>query len=137
MKKKIYFAGSIRGGRDDASLYERIIDYIKQTDIVLTEHIGNLNLSPLEQGDDKDTLIYIQDTSWIRECDILIAECTFPSLGVGYELSFAENLNKPCHILFNKDKTKLSAMLNGNQNFNIYPYSSDEEIYQILDRILK
>lgn len=35
MNKKIYFAGSIRGGRVDASLYQRMIDYIRQTDTVL------------------------------------------------------------------------------------------------------
>lgn len=39
MNKKIYFAGSIRGGRVDAALYQRIIQYINKTDVVLTEHI--------------------------------------------------------------------------------------------------
>lgn len=33
MNKKIYFAGSIRGGRVDAVLYQRIIQYIKKTDV--------------------------------------------------------------------------------------------------------
>ena len=37
MKKKVYFAGSIRGGREDAAVYKRIIDYINATDTVLTE----------------------------------------------------------------------------------------------------
>ncbi len=45
MNKKIYFAGSIRGGRVDAVLYQRIIQYINQTDTVLTEHIGKMNMS--------------------------------------------------------------------------------------------
>ena len=45
MNKKIYFAGSIRGGREDAALYQRIIQYINRTDVVLTEHIGKSNLS--------------------------------------------------------------------------------------------
>ena len=36
MNNKVYFAASIRGGRVDADLYKRIIDYIKKTDIVLT-----------------------------------------------------------------------------------------------------
>lgn len=45
MNRKVYFAGSIRGGRVDAALYKRIIDYIKQTDTVLTEHIGKSNMS--------------------------------------------------------------------------------------------
>ncbi len=39
MNKKIYFAGSIRGGRVDAALYQRIIQYINRTDVVLTEYI--------------------------------------------------------------------------------------------------
>lgn len=39
MNKKIYFAGSIRGGSVDAALYQRIIQYINRTDVVLTEHI--------------------------------------------------------------------------------------------------
>jgi len=28
MEEKVYFAGSIRGGREDAAVYKRIIDYI-------------------------------------------------------------------------------------------------------------
>ena len=39
MDKRIYFAGSIRSGRVDANLYQRIIAYINKTDIVLTEQI--------------------------------------------------------------------------------------------------
>lgn len=45
MEKKVYFAGSIRGGREDAAVYKRIIDYINATDTVLTEHIGLGSLS--------------------------------------------------------------------------------------------
>ena len=93
---KVYFAGSIRGGRIDANLYERLIKYIQKTDIVLTEHVGNLNLS--EEGQTV-TDIYNQDTNWLRESDVLIAECTCPSLGVGYELAYAERFQIPCHIL--------------------------------------
>jgi len=44
MNKKVYFAGSIRGGRVDAGLYNRINTYIQKTDVVLTEHVGVLNL---------------------------------------------------------------------------------------------
>lgn len=84
---KVYFAGSIRGGRIDANSYERLIKYIQKTDIVLTEHVGNLNLSEERQT---VTDIYNQDTNWLRESDVLIAECTCPSLGVGYELAYAE-----------------------------------------------
>ena len=133
--KKIYFAGSIRGGRIDAELYGRLIRYMQKSCIVLTEHIGSPHLNLLEQGK-RDCDIYDQDTAWLRESDIVIAECTCPSLGVGYELAYAEKLGKPCHIFYDRSKTQLSAMLTGNPYFTIHPYTSEEEIYNTLDSIL-
>lgn len=133
---KIYFAGSIRGGRIDAALYQRLIAYMQRTDIVLTEHIGRPDLNLLEQGK-RDVEIYDQDTGWLRESDILIGECTCPSLGVGYELAYAEKIGKPCHIFYDRTKTQLSAMLTGNPYFHIHPYEKEEDIYPVLDRILR
>ncbi|MBR4387805.1 MAG: nucleoside 2-deoxyribosyltransferase [Prevotella sp.] len=136
MNKKVYFAGSIRGGRLDANLYKRIIEYIQLSDTVLTEHVGDLALSALERGPQGDRAIYEQDTAWLRQSDLLIAECSCPSLGVGYELAYAEHLNIPCHIFYNKTHCQLSAMLTGNTFFNIYPYEHEEEIFQMIDRII-
>lgn len=43
---KIYFAASISGGRNDQGLYRQLIDFMKaKGHQVLTEHIGNPNLS--------------------------------------------------------------------------------------------
>ena len=137
MSKKIYFAGSIRGGRVDADLYNRIITYIQRTDIVLTEHVGKNDLSLTEQGRDRDARIYNQDTAWLRESDLLIGECTCPSLGVGYELAYAEAHGILCHIFYDRTKTQLSAMLTGDPYFHIHPYESEDEIYPQLDTILR
>ena len=136
MNKNVYFAGSIRGGRVDATLYHRIISYIKKTDTVLTEHIGKSNMSLTAQTRAVDMHIYEQDTTWLRSSDLLIAECTCPSLGVGYELAYAEAHNIPVFIFYDKTKSNLSAMLNGNTYFTIIPYETEEEIYPVLDRIL-
>jgi hypothetical protein len=136
MNKKVYFAGSIRGGRVDAALYHRIIEYIQLTDTVLTEHVGSSTLNLIEQGRSRDALIYDRDTAWLRECDVVIAECTCPSLGVGYELAYAEHLGKPIHIFYNKSKTQLSAMLTGDPYFQIYPYEKEEVIFDTLKNIL-
>ena len=133
--KKIYFAGSIRGGRIDAELYSRLIKHMQKDNIVLTEHIGSPHLNLMEQGK-RDIDIYNEDTAWLRESDIVIAECTCPSLGVGYEMAYAEKLGKPCHIFYDKSKTQLSAMLTGNPYFSIHPYESESEIYNTLNSIL-
>ena len=46
-RKKVYFAGSIRGGRADADLYREMIEYIKETADVLTEHVGKKDVFAL------------------------------------------------------------------------------------------
>ena len=129
MNKKIYFAGSIRGGRDDAALYKRMIDYMKRTNVVLTEHIGKSNMSLKAKTKAVDTHIYERDTGWLRECDMVIAECTCPSLGVGYELGYAEAHGIPVFVF--------SAMLNGNAHFTIVPYETEEECFSRLEDILQ
>lgn len=123
---KIYFAGSIRGGRKDAELYRKIIAALKEKHQVLTEHVGDLSLSTVENKCDK--AIYEQNTAWLRECDVVVAECTQASLGVGYELAYAENHGKEVHVFYRPKETQLSAMLSGNDHFHIHRYSSEEEI---------
>ena len=135
--KKVYFAGSIRGGRADAELYKRIIQYIQRDHCVLTEHVGDLSLSKTEGLKDRDVAIYEQDTAWLRESDLVIAECTTPSLGVGYELAYAEAHGIPVHIFYNKSRANLSAMLTGDKYFQIHPYHNEEDIYPLLDSILQ
>lgn len=132
--KKIYFAAAIRGGRDDADLYREIIDYMKRDNIVLTEHIGLASLK--DSGEDlNDIEIYERDINWLKESDVVIAECSTPSLGVGYELAYAERINKEVHVLYKKEKG-ISAMITGDKYFKLYPYASKDDLFSILDSIL-
>ena len=135
--KKVYFAGSIRAGREDASLYQEIISHIQETDIVLTEHIGDLSKTPVIKDENYDKNIYIQDMAWLEECDIVIAECTRPSLGVGYEMAYAEKIGKEVHIFYRPNETSLSAMLSGNEYFHIHPYTTKKELLDEIDLLLQ
>ena len=134
--KKVYFAGSIRGGREYAELYKELISYIKsKNSIVLTEHIGDNNLLKQERIlNDKE--IYLRDINWLKECDLVIAECTKPSLGVGYELAFAENLKKEVNVLYKNKECNLSAMISGDEYFKIFRYETKEDAFYIIDKIL-
>lgn len=109
MKKKIYFAGSIRGGRNFADLYRKMIEHMQRTDIVLTEHIGHADINLMEKDRMSDAGIYNQDTAWLQESDMVVAECSNP---------------------------QLSAMLTGNPYFVIYPYQTEEELFSLMDKIL-
>ncbi|MBP5230180.1 MAG: nucleoside 2-deoxyribosyltransferase [Clostridia bacterium] len=135
MRTKVYFAGSIRGGRQDAGLYAELIGELKETCDVLTEHVGKADVRERESGM-TDGEIFERDAAWIRECDLLIAECTRPSLGVGYELAYAESLGKPCAVLFRPGETNLSAMIAGNPYFRVRTYREAGEAVRALREIL-
>lgn len=42
---KVYFCGSIRGGRDDVHVYRRIVHALQSYGTVLTEHVSSAELS--------------------------------------------------------------------------------------------
>ena len=128
MKLRIYFAGSILGGRNDVDLYHRLIEKIKETDVVLTEHIGNAHYSTESRTLADEQRIYDQDTAWLRECDAVVAECSQPSLGVGYEMAYAEALKKPVAI-FCRKSARLSAMLTGDPYFRICFYEDESALF--------
>lgn len=136
MKKKVYFSGSIRGGRADVNLYHEIISFIQKTDIVLTEQVGDIHHDVNEKELSEEEKIYLKDTAWLRECDLVIAECTVPSLGVGYELAYAEKYEKPVYIFYRPEEAHLSAMLKGNAYFHVIPCYSKAEMFAHLERIL-
>ena len=133
---KIYFAGSIRGGRADAALYARLIARIGERHRVLTEHIGAPDAFPTVEQDMTDTEIWAQDMAWLQECDAVIAECSTPSLGVGYELAMAQRLGKPVFLFFNEKRGCLSAMLTGDPYYRIFYYSDEAALLRQLDAVL-
>jgi len=123
---KIYFGGSIKGGRYKVEDYKKIVDYLKTIGTVLDEHVADPNLQSSGESI-TSTEIYNRDVSWINECDILIAEVTVPSLGVGYEIGYAESLNKRIICLYQNDES-ISAMIKGNNSITHISYDDVDEL---------
>ena len=118
----IYFAGSIRGGRKDRNLYLEIIQYLKDYGDVLTEHIGDENID--SEGEDvNDQYIHDRDMDWLMSSDVMVAEVTNPSLGVGYEIGRAVENDKKIICLFRTgERQKLSAMIGGSKKLICIEY---------------
>lgn len=134
--KKIYFAASIRGGREDGALYTEIIDFLKERATVLTEHIGQKDLFSSEKFL-TDEQIYQRDRAWLEQSDAVIAECSVTSLGVGYELGLAEALGKPVFVFYRKGSDKkLSAMIAGNKSFDVVVYDDADDLKEKLKKIV-
>ena len=133
---KIYFAGSIRGGRDEEENYLKIIHYLGKFGEVLTEHVGHKNIEK-DETEKTDNYIFERDVSWLKISDIMVADVTVPSLGVGYEIGFAETLGIPILCLYNpKNKKSLSAMISGNKNLVWKEYNSVEEAQLLIKEFI-
>lgn len=137
MIMKIYFAGSIRGGREDANLYLQIIEYLKNFGDVMTEHIGDPSLT--SKGDDgpSDRFIHDRDLEWLQSADVLVAEVTTVSMGVGYEIGRAVESGKPVLCLYRPEPGKnLSAMIAGCPDLKLLEYREPEEVKTAINKFL-
>jgi hypothetical protein len=131
---KIYFAGAIRGGREDATLYLEIVKLLRAYGEVLTEHVAAAELSALGESKD-DRWIHDRDLAWLKEANCLVAEVTTPSLGVGFEIAKATEWGKRVLCLFRPSAGRaLSALIAGSERVTVREYQTIAEVKEILDQ---
>ena len=135
---KIYFAGSIRAGRADQELYHALIQGLHRYGQVLTEHVGNSTLTQFGDDGSSDLGIFERDMGWLAEADLVVAEVSTPSLGVGYELGRAESLGKPALCLYREhEDRRLSAMVSGNPLLVVARYNNVAEALTHIDQFIR
>jgi 2'-deoxynucleoside 5'-phosphate N-hydrolase len=133
----IYFACSITGGREFESVYQAIVHALtEEGHEVPTAHLAGSGVTALEAVIDPQE-VYARDVAWIRACDVLIAEVSAPSHGVGYEIGFALGLGKPVLALFQEGR-KISKMISGNPDTNlaVEAYQTPEDAIRLVDAFL-
>lgn len=135
---KVFFAGSIRGGRQLISTYRHIMDLVKSCDhTIMSEHVVSRDLERKEAAMSEQE-IFEKDIDWIREADCVIAEVTVPSTGTGYEICHAITLRKPVLCLY-AEGSNASAMVLGNTSryLTVRSYSDPSQIEEMLLDFLK
>ena len=133
----IYFACSITGGREFESVYQAVVNALTEKGHgVPTAHLAEAGVGAVEAGIDPNE-VYERDVNWIRGCDILIAEVSVPSHGVGYEIGFALGLGKPVLAIYQNGR-KVSKMISGNPdpNLTVKSYRDIADALQITDEFL-
>lgn len=132
----IYFAGAIRSGREKVNDYQKIVNKLQEIGNVLTVHVSNPTLTSSGENNLSAKEIYDRDVQWLKDSDLVVAEISIPSLGIGYELATAEKLNKKTICFFDNNSGKsLSAMIEGNSNFTIIKYNSIDEVITYLNNL--
>lgn len=112
-KINIYFACSITGGRDFEPVYQAIIAaLLADGHTIPTAHLADSEVKALE-AIVSPREVYERDVVWIDECEVLVAEVSTPSHGVGYEVAYALSNGKPV-LCIHQEGQPISKMLSGN-----------------------
>ena len=134
--RTIYFSGAISSGRADVPHYRRIVAALEAAGHrvlagAVTADVGHKgeSLPP--------AAIFERDLGWVAEADLLVAEVSVPSTGVGYEIAAARHrYGIPVVCLWRPAHTRrCSAMVAGDPGIELIEYT-EEGFEGMLDRLL-
>lgn len=99
-----YFTASVVGKKHLLPKYHAILSILKKRGVhAIADHILNVEEKDINlQTKEKRLHFHQQLEDWIHGCDFMIAETSFPSISVGYEISMALDRNKPILILYSE-----------------------------------
>ena len=122
------------GGRDDREVYAQMAGILSHYGDVFPEQAGDVEVSA--RGENRPpTLIWLEETKRLRSCDLVVAEVSVPSFGVGYLLAKAEALDKPALALY-RSTGPVSSMLVGNDRIESRSYRSLVELRDEIDAFI-
>ncbi|MBA3724556.1 MAG: hypothetical protein H0W89_06775 [Candidatus Levybacteria bacterium] len=125
---KIAFLAPIESNIQYRQQYMAIIDYLIKTGHSVTHALSVTSATLSAWSEEKRVEYFNSFYTKIGQSDMVIAECSFPSVHVGYEISCA--IQQGREVIMLKVKNSLpdimtSDMLNLNKNIYIYEYAND------------
>lgn len=80
-----------------------------------------------------DTEIHDRDYRWLQEADLVIAEITNPSLGVGAEIADAVHLGIPVLCVYKREyDSQISAYISGKTGVVCRAYADYDELKEVI-----
>ena len=129
---KIYFGFTVAGDRSSITTARVIVGMLEAIGhVVLTKHLVE------DDAWEKDRLItaqqvYQRDLRWLTECDLLMAEVSGSSFGLGFETGYLLGAtDKDAVLFYRRDVEKrISLLITGNAHprCTLVPYSDVKEI---------
>jgi len=128
---KVYLSVPVVANRD-LEATRRIAEIIKGMGCEIVSYWVLLP-SPDQQLTELD--VFQRDTEGVRKCDVLVAEVSQPSHGVGMEIMLAYTLKKGVVCLYKRGK-RLSWMIKGLPNAKLVEYETVEDLKTKLTKVL-
>jgi len=131
----IYLACTVRGDRSTVAALRALVSALEEDGhTVLTKHL-------LEDGVDtaeaalSERQVYERDVAWLESCDMLIADASGSSFGVGFEVGWvlanSGRTSQRVLLLYRADRRdRISRLIVGNAhpNCTVLPYSDATEL---------
>ena len=134
-RKVIYFCGSKFGGRQDEILYNILFKKLERFGDVIQPFDPEKGINQIGSRREHGLSMHDRDVVLLTMCDVMVAEVTHPSLGVGYEIGRAVELGKPVLCLYRPlPRKKLSGLLRGMDNseyLRVVDYDAPDQVDQI------
>jgi 2'-deoxynucleoside 5'-phosphate N-hydrolase len=129
---KIFFTYKSKGSIDTPEKLKKIEEYLEKKSILLSKDIRNSNVK--YSGESMENYdIFNKNINLIKESDIVIADVSIPSLGVGYLINYSKNLNKKIICLYEVQvKQELSLIINGDKDLKIIKYNNLDDLFSEL-----
>lgn len=106
----------MRAGRQDVELYGKLVTTLGRWGEVLTPFVAD-PVNDDSEYEGGDVAIHQSAMSLLQRADVVVAEVTVASHGVGYEIGRAVAMNKRVLCLYRPQEGKLlSAMIRGLDN---------------------
>ena len=129
---KIYFCGSMTFDHSKAFDYQKMIEKLEDYGEVLNKFVGNNEVKEFEPA-----YVFKRDTSNLDNADLLVADVTVVSTGVGFEIGYFTTKNKPMLILYDETRPVPSASVRGILNSQVDTYKNINEALLKIDEFMK
>jgi nucleoside 2-deoxyribosyltransferase len=136
----VYLACTVRGDRGGVSAGRVICDRLQRDGHqVLTSHLLDDNVDAAESLLSEEA-VFRRDLDWLSECDVLVAEASGSSFGVGFEVGYvlarAHETGQQVVLLYDRTRRELiSRLVVGNIHpaCTTFGYGSLDELRAFLD----
>ena len=92
-------------------------------------------LGPVERAGTAGVNVFMRDKKGAEDCDVLVADITEPSIGVGMEIMAAYDAGRKVILVAKKGRVT-SRMLSHMDRKETLEYEADDDVYQGLVRLL-
>lgn len=138
---RVYLACTVRGDRAGTAAGRVICDRLHHHGHeVLTTHLLADDVEAAE-SELTEADIYRRDLEWLTSCDLLVAEASGSSYGVGFEVGYvlgrARTTGQRVLLLFNTERRGvISRLIVGNRDecCTTVEYTSMQDLVTIIDR---